>query len=90
MQSATASNTCVATHPHCKGSCSGYGTRSICPPIDRFGSAFHPAAAEQPSLRLALSAQPRLALHNPPAKQRVQLALTLVVDEASSCTIFSR
>jgi len=33
MQSATATNACVATNPHCKGSCSGYGTRSICPPL---------------------------------------------------------
>lgn len=33
MQSATASNQCAATNPHCKGVCSGYGTQTICPPL---------------------------------------------------------
>lgn len=33
MPSETATRTCVATHPHCKGSCSGYGTQSVCPPL---------------------------------------------------------
>ena len=33
MQSATATNTCAATNPHCKGACSGYGTQAVCPPL---------------------------------------------------------
>jgi hypothetical protein len=33
MQSATATNTCAATNPHCKGHCSGYGTQTVCPPL---------------------------------------------------------
>jgi hypothetical protein len=33
MPSPTATHACVATNPHCKGSCSGYGTRNICPPL---------------------------------------------------------
>jgi hypothetical protein len=33
MESATATNHCAATNPHCKGVCSGYGTQSVCPPL---------------------------------------------------------
>ena len=33
MQTASATNDCAATNPHCKGVCSGYGTQTVCPPL---------------------------------------------------------
>jgi hypothetical protein len=33
MESATATNTCAATNRNCKGTCSGYGTQTVCPPL---------------------------------------------------------
>ena len=33
MQLNSATNHCAATNPHCKGSCSGYGTQTVCPPL---------------------------------------------------------
>jgi hypothetical protein len=33
MHSATATYHCAAVNPHCKGTCSGYGTQTVCPPL---------------------------------------------------------
>lgn len=33
MQPENATNNCAATHPHCKGVCSGYGSQAECPPL---------------------------------------------------------